>query len=246
MKCLSCGAEISLTDSKCPYCGRVITETARHQEDLKNYKKKSGRIRGKAESINSQNVPLVISAVVMIILIVFVCVAAYVKENAFLFKDNALQRESLKKYDEYSAMIQDYLDAGDYTGFNAFMEYHNIAEYKEPYADLKLINDFAYDYNSMVSAIECAVMNGPDTSIYDPEGDVRSCRMQIDDFYREYEYQLSEIEADPYRDYIYDMRDKADMVLEVYLGLDEAGREEYFSSSDIKQAAYLEEVILGE
>ena len=163
-----------------------------------------------------------------------------------LFKENALQRESAEKYDEYSRVIQDYLDAGDYTGFHAFMEYHNIAEYKEPYADLKLISDFADDYTFMVSVIEEAVMHGPDARIYDPEGDVRDCRMHIDDFYREYEYKASEIETDPYRDYIYDMRDKADMVLEVYLGLDEAGRAEYFESSDIKQAAYLEEVIIGE
>lgn len=246
MKCPSCGGEISFTDSKCPYCGRVLTETARHQQDLKKYKKKSGRIKEKVKSTNAENIPIVISAVVMLFLIIFLCVAAYAKENAFLFKDNALQRESIRKYDEYSKVIQDYLDAGDYTGFSSFMEYHNIAEYKEPYADLKLINDMAYRYTSMVSSVECAVMHGPDARIYDQEGDVRTCRDRIWNFYREFDYSQSEIDDDTYRDYIYDMRDKADMILEVYLGLDEAGRKEYFESSDIRQEAYLEEVILGE
>jgi hypothetical protein len=40
------------------------------------------------------------------------------------------------------------------------------------------------------------------------------------------------------------MKDKADIVLEVYLGLDEAGRAEYMESSDLAQTAYLEGVIL--
>ena len=41
MKCISCGAEIGLTDEKCPYCGCTVTETAGYQADLKTYKDKN-------------------------------------------------------------------------------------------------------------------------------------------------------------------------------------------------------------
>ncbi len=246
MKCLSCGAEITLTDGKCPHCGRVITETAIHQEDLKQYTKKSGIIKGRAGTIISENVPIVISAVVMILLIICVAVAAYVEDNAYFFRDNAVRRESVKNYDEYSGIIRDHLDAGDYTGFHAFMEAHKIAAYEQPYADLNLISEMAEEYTSMVSAVESVFLFGPEARIYDLEGDIRSCRRQISDFYREFEYNLSDIDEDPYKEYIYDMRDKADAVLEVYFGLDENGRAEFFESSENKQEAYLEEVILGE
>ena len=42
------------------------------------------------------------------------------------------------------------------------------------------------------------------------------------------------------------MRDKADIMLEVYLGLDEAGRAGYLSSSNIEKEAYLEEVLIND
>ena len=72
------------------------------------------------------------------------------------------------------------------------------------------------------------------------------CYFAINDFYREFEYDLEDIEEDPYKEYIYDMKDKAGIILEVYLGLDEAGRNEYFAESDIKQTAYLEEVLMND
>ena len=46
--------------------------------------------------------------------------------------------------------------------------------------------------------------------------------------------------------YIHDMKDKADIVLKVYMGLDDPAREAYLAFSDIEQEAYLEGVILDE
>ena len=115
MKCVSCGAEISFTDSKCPYCGRDLTETAGYRADIDDYEKQSGEIEGKAGNIISENIPMVISAVVMLLLIIAIIIAAYVEDNAYIFKENLLRRESVKKYDEYSEKLQEYLDAGDYT-----------------------------------------------------------------------------------------------------------------------------------
>ena len=64
--------------------------------------------------------------------------------------------------------------------------------------------------------------------------------------FTEIEYDLEDIEEDPYKEYIYDMKDKAGIILEVYLGLDEKGLEEYLASSDAKKKAYLEEVLLND
>ena len=246
MKCISCGAEIGLTVEKCPYCGRPVTETAGHRADLKAYRKKNETIkRGLAKTL-ADNIPLVISAVVMVVLLIGTGIAFYVKENAYHFRSDAMRKESTVKYDEYSAQIKNYLEEGDYTGFVAFKEYHNIAEWEAPYEDMNLMWELAYDYNSLVEDVESSVMFGPEADRYSPEGDVRDCRRAIHEFYSEYEDKQSEIETDPYGIYIRDMKDKADIILKVYLGLGDAAREEYLASSDIEQEAYLEGVLINE
>ncbi len=246
MKCSSCGAEIGLTDKVCAHCGRVITENAGYRADLKFYKKDSARTKKKVRQILSENIPMVISSFVMIVLLIAVIAVLYVKGNAYSFREDAARRDSVKNYETYSVIIKDYLDAGDYTGFAAFEENHSIAEWEEPYADLWLLCDMAKEYASLVSAVESATMFGPDARWYNPESYVRDCRSAIWDFNFEFERRLSDIDADPYRDYIYDMKAKADIIMEVYLGLDEQGREQYFASSDIQQEAYLEEVLIHE
>ncbi len=246
MKCISCGSEIGLTVEKCPYCGRIVTETAGHQADLKAYSEKNKRSKRRLAKTLGSNIPLVISAVVMVVLIIDTFIAYYVKENAYHFRPDAMRKESVDKYDEYSAQIKKYLEAGDYTGFVAFMEYHNIAEYEAPYDDLNLLWETAYDYASLVSEVESSVMFGPEADRYRPEEDVSDCRRAIHEFYSDFEYKQPEIEADPYGSYMTDMKDKADIILRIYLGMDDTYREKYLAASDIEQEAYLEGVLINE
>ena len=244
MKCINCGADVRLTDKVCPYCGRVIKENAGYRADMEYYKRDSAKTKKKVREILSENIPIVISAIILVVLLIADGVLLYVQENAFYFRESAAQRESVKKYETYSAAIQDYLDAGDYAGFSAFEEYHNIAEWEPPYDDLNLLCDMAKEYSSLVSAVEEVTMFGPDAQWYRPESDIRDCRSAIWYFNFQFEHNLSKIDEDPYKDYIYDMKAKADTIMEVYLGLDEVGRDEYFASSSNKQEAYLEEVLL--
>ncbi len=246
MKCRSCGAEIGLTDETCPYCGRSITETVGHQRDLKTYKSKNEKTKRRLSDTIKENMPITISAVVMVVLIIATGVAFYVETNAYRFRSDAMRKESLNKSDEYSDEIQKYLDAGDYTGFVAFKEYHEIPEWEEPYENLRLLWEITEEYADLVSSVESSLMFGQDAARYRPETDVSNCKSAIHDFYHEYEYKLSEIEADPYSKYIHDMKKKADIILRVYLGLDDTAREEFLAASDIEQEAYLEGVIIDE
>ena len=246
MKCMGCGGEYQLTDERCPFCGRLLVETADHRAQKVNYEERSELSKDAAKKVHSGNIPLVISAVVMVLLIVGICVSLYVKDNAYSFRDDAKRKESVEKYDEYFPEIKEYLDAGDYTGFMAFMNYHYIASYEEPYKDLKLLHEVASDYCSLVSCVEIVSLHGEDARWYRPESDISSCSRAIDRFYKEFENKCEDIDADSYKEYMYDMKDKADIILKIYLGFDDAKREKFLAGSTNEQDAYVEEVILGE
>lgn len=246
MKCYSCGGEVSLTDKVCPYCGRALTETASYRADEEEYKQRSKKTKKKADEIVSGNLALIISATAMVFLVIGVIVACYVNDNAYFFQEDARHRESVKKYEERTAEMQEYLDAGDYTGFFAYKEYHNIAELKEPFDDYKLLCKLAEEYTDMVWVIESVVVYDSDAQRYGSESDVNNCYWAIEHFYDEFKYNQSDIDKDPYKEYMYDMKDKADIILEVYFGLDENGRKEYFESSDLRKKAYLEGVLINE
>jgi hypothetical protein len=244
MKCKSCGAQIRLTDKKCSHCGRVLTETAGYQADMEFYEEDTSKTKQTISSILSGNLPIVISVFLMLLLLIADGTALYVKENAYTFREEAARKEAVRQYEAYSAKIKDYLDSGDYTGFSAFMDCHSIAVWEEPYKDLDLLSDMAKYYSSMVSAVEEATLFGPDARRYNPESGISDCCLAIRNFDHEFEYRLSDIDTDPYRKYFYDMRAKTDIIMEIYLGLDEEGRNRFRAGSPIEQEAYLEEVLM--
>ena len=243
MKCVTCGGEISFSDKVCPHCGRALTETDGYRADVGHYENESAKTKKKVRQIIAENIPMVVSTLILLIFVIADGILIYVGDNAYSFREDSARRESVREYETYSGKIGGFLGDGDYTAFYAFMKYHNIAEWKEPYDDLKLVTEMAEKYSDIVSAVESATMFGPDARRYDRQFDINECQRAIWYFNLEYDRILPEIDADPYGEYIRDMKAKADTIMEVYLGLDEAGREKYFASSDIQQQAYLEEVL---
>lgn len=143
MKCKNCGAEIDLLDKICPYCGSINEESAGHQAEMENYQKRSEKTKGKVRESIAGNIPLVVSSVILVLLIIGIGVAFYVEKEASLFSHWAMRRESLKKSDEYSKRLIEYLEAGDYTGFVTFKEYHVIPEYESEFQEFEKIWDLS-------------------------------------------------------------------------------------------------------
>lgn len=247
MKCPSCGAEIGLLDKVCPYCGTVNTESSGHQAEMVHYKKQSEKTKGKLRRSIAQNKPIVISVVVFLFLVIGTFIAMDVAENASLYTHRARRREALKKSVEYKAELERYLEAEDYAGFVAYKELHVIPEYEEAYKEFEKVWDVAYYYCTAMNSIEEAVMFGADAKRYRMESYVSDCQRGIDMFYFEYESNVKELQDDyKYRDRILDMKEKVEVAMHVFLGLDEEGLREYLDSSQNKQEAYLEEVLIGE
>ena len=244
MKCISCGGECRLTDEVCPYCGRQLVETSGYRSDIKKYKGKNEKTQKILDKVASENVPMIISVLVMVLLLTGIGVMIYINDNAYTFREEFMRKKAEKNYEGSLAEIQKYLDAGDYTGFASYIEYNNIYVHKGPFEDLKLLGRFAEKYVELVNCVEKAVVFGDNAERYNPEESVSDCRWAICFFYQEYDYYSSEIEEDSYKEYIYDMKKKADKILEIYLGMDGDEITSFLQSSENEQEVYLEEVLM--
>ena len=122
MKCNSCGAEIGLTDEVCPYCGAVNKQAAAHLEEMEQYKDRSKKTKGKVKESIAANIPILVSALILVLLVIGTGVSSYVAENAYLFRHRASRAEAIKKHEEYSQILRQYLKDGDYAAFSSFKE----------------------------------------------------------------------------------------------------------------------------
>ncbi|MCR5251582.1 MAG: zinc ribbon domain-containing protein [Lachnospiraceae bacterium] len=243
MKCPNCGAEVELLDEVCPYCGAVNKESAAHRAEMKHYKERSKNAKEKACGIISENVALIVSSVVLVLLVIGIVAATYVEKNAFMFSHWAARSESLQKSAEYAGILRQYLDSGDYAAFLAFENAHVIPAYEEGYTEFEKISGMATNYVAAMNSIENVVLFGEGAKHYSVDTDISSCQRSIANFFYTYERALTDMEGDPHYGKLLDMKGKMDVALRIYLGLDEEKREEYLESSEGRQKAYLEEVL---
>lgn len=246
MKCNNCGAEIGLLDEKCPYCGAVNMQSTAHLKEMEQYQDRSKKTKGKVKESIAANIPILVGAVIMVLLVIGIGVSSYVAENASLFRHRASRSEAVKKHEEYSQILRQYLKDGDYAAFSAFKGYHVVPEYEEEYKEFEKVCDMIGAYCRAMNGIEECVLYGADSPRYGLDSDISSCQMGIENFYYEYERKLPDMEGDPYMDNVIDMKKKMDAAMKIYLGLDGGELEEYLASSSNKQEAYLEEVLGNE
>ncbi len=246
MKCNNCGAEIGLLDKFCPYCGSTNTESRGHIGEMKHYKKENKETQKAVKKSISQNARLIILGVALVLLVVGNAVFSDIAENGSLNAHRAKRSDALRKQEEYSETLRQLLQDEDYTGFVAYKELHVIPEYEEGYKEFENVWEIAKEYNGLINNIEEVSMFGPEAPKYGLERSISSLKLAISSFYREYDYRIGDYQDDPYLKNMEDMKEKADLALAIYLGLDDEAREEYLASSEIKQAAYLTEVLIND
>lgn len=246
MKCPSCGAEIGILDKVCPYCGKENAESAVRQADIDKYEKQSLKTKERIRKYISENIPLVISSIICFLLLIGIFAAGIIGEQAKEAIRTAGEEKAIQNYEENMRGITGYLEEEDYIGCLAYAKYHNIPDYLEPYDELYELLDMADYYKGAINAVESLSIHSPDAQWYRPETDISIYSFSIGNFYREYERKLPDIEDYKYRDQIYDMKDKMDIFMRIYLGLDDDALSEYLAGSPSRQQAYLEEVLLGD
>ena len=246
MKCTSCGAEIGILDKVCPYCGNKNEGADGRQADIDKYENQSLKTRERIKKYISENIPIVISSIIGFLLLVSIFAADIIGEQVSESVRSSKYKKAIENYDENMKEISRYLEDGDYIGCLAFAKYHDISDDMEPYDELYDLMDMADYYKNAVNSVEELTIHGADAQWYRPETDISIHSFSIENFYKEYERKLPEIEDYKYLEYIYDMKDRMDIFMRIYLGLDDDGLAEYLAGSPSRQQAYLEEVLLND
>ncbi|MBE5870699.1 MAG: hypothetical protein E7294_05520 [Lachnospiraceae bacterium] len=245
MKCEHCGAELGLLDQVCPYCGSTNTEAARHREEKEYYEERSRKAAGTIKGFLAANVPMVCSAILMFLLVTGILLSGYLGEKAYELVSLSNQKKAVRNYEKNMEKIRQYLEKGDYIGCLMFEEEKEL-RFCLPYEELCWLWDLSDEYRDAVNAVEELAVRGADADWLGAEDDISYKKTDIAAFYQEYEWLRREHGEDPYQKQMDDMKAKMDVILRIYLGLDDKEREEYLEGSENRQGAYLEEVLLHE
>ncbi len=247
MKCNYCGGEIGLEEKTCPYCGMLNDQAVQHHQNMTHFRERFDRaeknVARKAWRY-SQAVPRFL---IIVLLLLGTAATILISENAYSFPDASRRRAAMKNPAQTKAVLDAYLDSGDYLSFSSYMEYCNIRTYGTEFSEYRNVDNCAYDYKDFVISLEKLFLHGDQDKWlrYSASFDIRRLCEALEDFTDSMTRAKEDDDEELHMANIEEMNSNMKGMLRVFLGITDEHYEDFLAMTDNHKAAYIEEVILG-
>lgn len=147
MKCPYCGSPLDLDDNFCSHCGKLNEQVRQHVEDMQRYQSEFTVTKEEVYKTTERYKGISVRVVIIAILLILNVIAAIVLGQSYSIVRSINQSKSDRNYEEYSAILDGYLQDGDYMAFYAFMDEHDILyDYDSKYMSYDYIRDLISKY----------------------------------------------------------------------------------------------------
>lgn len=153
MKCEFCGGNLSLEDKYCPHCGQINKHSQEHIREMGHFRKRFESTQDRVYGVTHAYTQLTVRIALICILIVLIILAVMLGTNAYSVMRDIRERNSNRKFDEYSEVMDSYLEKGEFAEFHYFCESNQIDWFESPYEAYAPVISAARDYSYIVDGI---------------------------------------------------------------------------------------------
>lgn len=155
MKCDFCGTNMSLEDAACPFCGKLNTQAQQHIKDMERYKGAFESTQSDVYSVTKKYTGITVRAIVIAVLVVLFVVVTIFSDAGYSIKESFMRMDANRRVEEYSRILDTYMEEENYQTLLAFCDAHCIDYYDvkyECYAPvLHAGSYYAYLYEDIMS-----------------------------------------------------------------------------------------------
>lgn len=134
MKCDFCGGALSLENEYCPHCGRPNPHARQHIEDMRRYEGEFERTKKYVYDKTKTYTQVVVRMIILAALVILSVGLYVLADNAYSLLRDRERNKSDKKFNEYSQILDGYLEEENFRAFVSFCEARNLEPYQGAYA----------------------------------------------------------------------------------------------------------------
>lgn len=247
MKCEYCGGTLTLETLTCPHCGRINKYAQQHVKDMNRYQGEFEDTQNDVYQVTRNYAGIAVRGGIIGVLLVIIIILTIIMQESYSIRRGFFERRADKRYEEYSAIMDQYLAEEEYLAFYAFCQKEYIDGYNTKYESYTPILRISHDYKYVYDAIMEFYTNSsdPKTEDYMIESNMERLINQIDGFYeamdmKHYEY-YEGADTEENRTIMQRMELDIRALLQAYCGLTEEDLTEWGSMSNARRIVVLEE-----
>lgn len=246
MKCPYCGAPLDLDDNFCPNCGNENEQAKQHIEDMNRFKNEFSETKEEVYATAKRYTAVTVRVVMIAILLIANVVFAVIGSNYYSFMSMIKKADCSRNFEEYSAIMDAYLEAGDYQAFHAFVTEKNMSFYDTEYEQYvqvdNLVNQYIWFYDNLLhAATEEDMEYREDLCGYALDYLQYFYEQQSPEYYMYYE----NIDREVNENAIKDMNRRVELLLAAYGNISEEDAAQFASYTPSQRGILLEEGLLN-
>jgi len=245
MKCESCGGNLTLEDVVCPHCEAVNPHAIEHIRQMKRYQKDYEGTKEQVYTVTKRYVGVSVRIIVIAVLIVLIILCGIMSDEGYSIHRKLNIAKAERNYEEYTAIIEEYLEKGEYYALYSFLEAHYISYSVEAFEEynplIRAVTQYAFFYNDVMRVVYP----------YSEES-LKSYPGRIEDdlaaFYKLYdeEYYHNIFDNPKHKEDIFKIEEQMKAMLVAYCGLTMEEAEDIKNMSEAERMSLLEEKLLHE
>lgn len=244
MKCPKCGANLSIDDAKCSFCGNDNPFAVKHRKEMHHFKKEfeqtKEEVLHKSNYFNRWTVKITLIAVLAALDLGLLLCA----RNMYSIDQFFQERKINAKIDDYREQLDEMLERGDYLAFSTLWEDKSLY-YCDNLNEYDLVAYAAREYETMYNYTMDIVVK-EETDYFSHQTYMEYTAESINSIYRhledakndEYGWYLPETEV-----YLEKMTEKMEDFVQTYYGLTNEEKENFQELSKTQRLLLMEEGI---
>lgn len=126
MKCEKCGAEITLEDRYCPYCGAPNKAAMQHIRDMDRFEDEFEQTQQEVQTKVSSYSSIISRVVILAVLIAAAVICSRVDRYASFISNDMMQKKAEKNADAVTQQIDQYMEDGDLQRLASYGDMYGI------------------------------------------------------------------------------------------------------------------------
>ncbi len=242
MKCPNCGANLTIDDEVCSFCGEENPFAEKHREEMKNFTRDFNRTKSQVLEKTQSHSKFVVKIMLIAVMIVLNLLVWLAVANSYDVEQFIIGHRINANYSVHKANMDKLEEERNYIGLDAYYS-ENHLNYSELFKEYRAVYNVASSYDIVYNYMMNLVTEDED-SYYSPEKRVEMLAQQLEYLYKyskPQEYSDMTQYTQTHQDFMDDAIAQVEELLQTYINIPKDKMAEFRELSTARRQIMMEE-----
>ena len=183
MKCPNCGANLTIDDERCSFCGQENPFAEKHREEMKHFTSDFNRTKSQVLQKTQSHSRFVVKITLIAVMIVANLLMWLAAINSYDVERFVINRRIKANYSEYKAELDRLEEERDFIGFYVYYSQKRLYN-SDLFEEYQAAYNVACNYEILYQYMMQMITEDNENSYYTPQQRVEMIAQQIDYLYK--------------------------------------------------------------